>query len=124
MSIAISIAATSAALTAGLAIPALADAGLLSRWAGALVVLVVAALMAAALASAEPRRPIMWVSVITWAISPALWGIVLWIILAAGCATSDLVLVYPDPSDGIECSIAADSIAEQVGSPHRTCRPE
>lgn len=33
-------------------------------------------------------------------------------------------LVYPDPSEGVACSLAFDSLAEQIGSPHRTCIPK
>lgn len=42
------------------------------------------------------------------------------LLILAGCAPA---LIYPEPGDGIECSTATDSIAEQIGSPHRTCQP-
>ncbi len=42
------------------------------------------------------------------------------LLILAGCAPA---LIYPEPGDGIECSPATDSIAEQIGSPHRTCQP-
>ncbi len=42
------------------------------------------------------------------------------LLILAGCAPA---LIYPEPGDGIECSPATDSVAQQIGSPHRTCRP-
>ena len=40
------------------------------------------------------------------------------LLILAGCAGPH---IYATPSE--QCSPATDSIAEQIGSPHRTCKP-
>lgn len=40
------------------------------------------------------------------------------LLILAGCAGPH---IYATPSE--QCSPATDSIAEQIGSPHRTCQP-
>lgn len=44
-------------------------------------------------------------------------------LLLALSACAQPELVYPEPDEEVACSAARDSIAKQIGSPHRTCRP-